>query len=99
MEPPRKVVLAYLKAFAVVGAALLVGWFVGSWAQGYWGPMPRLRLVLQFISSAMLIAATLGFLVDVETWKGQTPAEKLNRLLLRSFYALGAFLFGLSVPL
>lgn len=68
MKSPTTVVRAYLKAFAFVGIALALGWLVGYESRRFFGAAsPTLTLVVQLVSSGMIIAATPGFLVDVET--------------------------------
>ena len=98
MEERRTVGLAYAKAFAAIGLATLVGWLVGFAIRcASSSRPPGLSTALQLLSTVLIVAATLGYLVDVESWSKNTPAERLSRTLLWVSYVLGAFLFGVSV--
>jgi len=98
MEGRRTVVLAYAKAFAAIGLATLVGWLAGLAARCVWSSRPPgLSTVFQLLSTVVIVAATLGYLVDVASWSKDTPPERLSRALLWVSYVLGAFLFAVSV--
>ena len=78
-------------------ASMAAGWFAGFLSSLCFAPAPWLRLIVQFASGGFTIAATLGYLVDVETWGKDTKAERLSKRLLWLFYVIGAFLLALSL--
>ena len=63
------------------------------------GPAPPLLATLfQISSAAIILGATLALLGwEIQSFKGQTLPEKVNRFLYRLSYVIGTYLFVLSL--
>lgn len=86
-----KVIKSYLINFAIIAVCILVGL--------------NLKFNLNYIKShyALILATlfysfgTLGFLVNVTTWNGESSAEKISKTILTICYCLGTILTMLSM--
>ncbi len=80
----------------ISGLAGAVGGYVLSHAIGK--PIAAWLVGLQLMAGLILLWATLTYLGwEIQTWKGQTLAEKVNRWIFRGNYCLGTALLVTSL--
>ena len=79
--------------------AVLAGVIVGSTLHDIAGSPSRTTVaILQVFGAGVILTATLAVLGwEIQSYKGQSLPEKVNRWLFRSQYWLGTFLFVMSV--
>jgi len=78
--------------------AVFVGLLAGFLVNAYVGrPADWVISACQVVGAAVILAATLALLGwEIQSWKGQTLAEKTNRWLFRSQYWAGTAVFVFS---
>lgn len=88
----------FVAAFSTV-LAVLAGVIAGSTLQDIYGrPSSMTLAVLQVLGAGIILTATLAVLGwEIQSYKGQSLPEKVNRWLFRAQYWLGTFLFVMSV--
>lgn len=98
-ERTRKIRAAYGKACLQTFASIVLGLVTGRLGTALLGPLPQwIESLLAVLSAAIVLTATLGLLGwEIQSWKGTTLPEQVNRALFRALYWLGTFLFAVSV--
>ena len=98
-QAARDIRRAVTRSFALVIAAILVGWLYGVLLTISFGPAPRLASrIFQFAGAGILLWATLakqGW--NIQTFNGNTLPERLDRHVYRTLYVIGTCLLVLSV--
>ena len=98
-ERTRKIREAFFVALFSTFIAVLVGVVAGTTLASIAGkPSGVTVAILQVVGAAIILAATLAVLGwEIQSYKGQTLPEKVNRWLFRAQYWLGTFVFVLSI--
>ena len=81
------------------GVAVILGLLTGYLIDRVAGkPSVAVLSSLQIVAAGIILVATLAFLGwEIQSFKGQTLPEKVNRWLFRTLYWLGTFLFVVSL--
>jgi hypothetical protein len=95
----RKIRGTFGSALWSTGTAVLLGYLVGWGVAASWGkPATWVISVLAVAGAAVILVATLALLGwEIQSYKGVSLPEKVNRWLFRSQYWFGTFLFVLSL--
>jgi hypothetical protein len=95
----RKIRSAFGSAAWSTLTAVLLGYFVGWGVATYRGKPPLwVTSVVAVAGAAVILIATLALLGwEIQSYKGTSLPEKVNRWLFRSQYWFGTFLFVLSL--
>jgi|ERR1043166_7917925 ABC-type dipeptide/oligopeptide/nickel transport system permease subunit len=98
-ERTHKIREALFVAFFSTVIAVVAGVVAGTTLGAITGTPSNVTVaILQVIGAAIILVATLAFLGwEIQSYKGQTLPEKVNRWLFRAQYWLGTFIFVLSV--
>ena len=98
-ERTRKIRAAFFVAFLSTVMAILAGVVVGTTLGTIAGkPSGVTVAILQVAGAGIILAATLAVLGwEIQSYKGQTLPEKVNRWLFRAQYWLGTFLLVVSL--
>lgn len=98
-ESVRKMRSAFGWSAIMVAASTLIGAAVGRallYALG--APSVGQMALLQLLSGALLLWATLSLLGwEIQSWKGRTLAERVNRGIFRCGYCLGTAILAASL--
>ena len=93
----RAVRASYGIALLLMTITIALGWGSGAALASSWPNPSAIIPVLQAFAGGILLAATLGRVGwNIQTYNGQTLAEKSNRWLFRSLYVLGTYQFVLA---
>lgn len=97
----RKIRSAFGSAFGLTVTAVLLGYLAGWGITAFFGKPPSwLMSFLAITGAAVILIATLALLGwEIQSYKGVTLPEKVNRWLFRGQYWFGTFLFVLSLSL
>lgn len=92
---------AFVSAFWSTITSVVLGYLVGWFFTVIFGKPPSWILsVFAVAGAAIILIATLALVGwEIQTCKGDTLPEKVNRWLFRSLYWFGTFLFVLSISL
>ena len=95
----RKIRSALLSAFiytlSAIAAAVFSAMILSSWMGK---PSTLAVYAIQIVAAGIILIATLAVLGwEIQSWKGNTLPEKVNRWLFRSQYWVGTYLFVLAV--
>lgn len=98
-ERTKKIRGALFAAFWSTAIAILVGVLAGYSAGCVFGEPPAVLLsALQILGAGIILIATLALLGwEIETWKGRSLPEQVNRWLFRVQYWFGTTLFVFSL--
>lgn len=98
-ERTRKIREAFFTALFSTFIAVLAGVVAGTTLGSVAGkPSVITVALLQVVGAAIILAATLAVLGwEIQSYKGQTFPEKVNRWLFRAQYWLGTFIFVVSM--
>lgn len=98
-ERTRKIREAFFVALFSTFIAVLAGVVAGTTLGSVAGkPSVITVALLQVVGAAIILAATLAVLGwEIQSYKGQTLPEKVNRWLFRAQYWLGTFIFVVSM--
>ncbi len=98
-ERTKKIRGALFAAFGSTTIAILVGVLAGYSAGCAFGkPSAILLSTLQILGAAVILIATLALLGwDIQSWKGRSLSEQVNRWLFRVQYWFGTTLFVFSL--
>ena len=91
---------SWLTSLRWVVLALLGGALSGKVAQNVFGlvPDPNWTAALQYTGIGLLLWATLGHVGwEIQTFKGTTTPERVNRWIYRSLHLIGSYLLAFSV--
>ena len=85
--------------FSLVAGTAALGWLSGFAAYQLLGPASTSETrVLQIAATALLLGATLSVLGwEIQSYKGVTLPERVNRWIFRTLYVLGTYLLLLSI--
>ena len=95
----KKIRSAFFVALSSTAAAIILGLLTGCWIGRVAGkPVPVILSALQITGAGMILVATLALVGwEIQSFKGQTLSEKVNRWLFRTLYWLGTFVFVVSL--
>jgi len=98
-ERTRKIREAFFAALLSTVVAVIAGIVAGTTLSGIAGKPDGVTVaVLQVVGASIILAATLAFLGwEIQSYKGQTLPEKVNRWLFRGQYWVGTAIFVFSV--
>jgi hypothetical protein len=91
----RHVVLIYLKSVGLVVAVFALAGLVAQFAATKWPKLCRgwFRVVAFLLGSGLLLAAGIGRLGwSIQTWSGDSQAERLDQFIFLFLSLLGTFL-------
>ncbi len=86
------------KGIGITAATIVLGVAVGVSLRAAFDPVKWVVYALQGAGAAVILGATVAEVgKDIETWKRVTLPEQLNAFAFRALYAVGTFLFVMSV--
>ena len=89
------VLLFYVKALVYVAACLALGWLSATLARSRWPTLADslTHAVVFLLGSGLLLVAAIGRLGwGIQTWGGDSPAERLDQRVFLVLSLLGTFL-------